>query len=59
MVSLITTSTMKHMKRALIGILAAAAGGLGLLVQATPPHAGVVAEPTSYCWICHHHQKGG
>jgi len=46
------------MKRALIGILAAAAGGLGLLVQAAPPHAGVVAEPTTYCWICHHDNRG-
>jgi hypothetical protein len=44
------------MKRALVAILVAAAGGLGLLVNATAPHVAVVAT-THDCWVCFHHRR--
>jgi hypothetical protein len=41
----------------LIAILAGIAGGLGLLVHATPAHVGVVAESTHDCGACFHDRK--
>ena len=49
-------SYLEYMKRALVAILVAAAGGLGLLVNATPPHVAVIAT-THDCWVCFHHRR--